>query len=120
MALSNGGVGGVIVNITSEAGRFGGDQISSYAASKGSLNALTIGLARELAQDGIRVNAVSPGLIDTESNFEPDPTIAADRASKLPMGRLGAPEEVANVVLWLLSESASYVSGAIIPVAGGR
>ncbi|KAF0118875.1 MAG: 3-oxoacyl-ACP reductase [Rhodospirillaceae bacterium] len=95
MALSRGGFGGAIVNVSSEAGRFGGNRISAYAASKGAVNALTVGLARELVADGIRLNAVSPSVIDTEPNFEPDPAKRQALEAGLPMGRMGRPYEVA-------------------------
>jgi NAD(P)-dependent dehydrogenase (short-subunit alcohol dehydrogenase family) len=118
MARSQGGRGGAIVNIGSEAGRFGGDRLAAYGAAKAGLHTLTLGLARELAGEGIRVNAVSPGLIDTESNRVPGQ--AGPTPASLPFGRLGRPEEVAEAVLWLLSDAAGYVSGAVLPVAGAR
>jgi NAD(P)-dependent dehydrogenase (short-subunit alcohol dehydrogenase family) len=114
ISLMKGRGGGSIVNVTSEAARFGGTNMAAYAASKAAMNTLTIALAREVAPYGIRVNAVSPGVIDTEMTRD------FSNMASLPMGRKGTPDEVANVVSWLCSPEASYVSGAIIPVAGGR
>jgi NAD(P)-dependent dehydrogenase (short-subunit alcohol dehydrogenase family) len=122
MSTRRGGAGGAIVNISSRAAHTGaaGEWVH-YAASKGAIDSFTIGLAREVATEGIRVNAVAPGLIDTElhaANGEPGrlrrlmPTI--------PMQRAGRPEEVAEAVLWLLSPAASYTTGAILEVGGGR
>lgn len=118
MARSRGGQGGAIVNVGSEAGRFGGDRLAAYAAAKAGLHTLTLGLARELAGEGIRVNAVSPGLIDTESNRVPGQ--ASGPSAALPFGRQGRPDEVAEAVMWLLSDAAGYVSGAVLPVSGAR
>jgi NAD(P)-dependent dehydrogenase (short-subunit alcohol dehydrogenase family) len=117
-----GGQGGAIVNISSLAARTGsaGEWVH-YAASKGAVNTFTIGLAREVANEGIRVNAIAPGLVDTglhAANGEPgriarlNPTI--------PMGRAGTAEEIAQGVLWLLSDAASYVTGTILEIGGGR
>ena len=122
MSTLHGGEGGAIVNVSSVAARLGAAHTwVDYAASKGAIDTLTIGLAMEVAREGIRVNAVRPGLIDTEIH---DVEGARDRltklAPKMPMQRAAAPEEVANAILWLLSDEASYVSGAIIDVAGGR
>lgn len=120
MALSRGGQGGVIVNVGSEAARFGGNRLSPYAAAKAGLHALTVGLARELGPEGIRVNAVSPGVITTDRlRTQPDEQRHALQAS-IPLGRTGSPEEVAEAILWLLSHAASYVTGAVITIAGGR
>lgn len=107
---------GSIVNVTSEAGQFGGNNLAHYAASKSAINAFTIGLAREVAPYNIRVNAVSPGVIDTGVHNE---RLIALKNS-LPMGRMGLPDEVAETILWLLSKESSYVSGTIVSVAGGR
>jgi NAD(P)-dependent dehydrogenase (short-subunit alcohol dehydrogenase family) len=112
------GAGGSIVNLSSAAARLGGaGRNVYYAASKGAINALTIGLAREVAAEGIRVNAVSPGVIDTESQ---DLGRVVEIAPTLPMRRAGQADEVANAVLWLASDEASYVTGAILDVSGAR
>lgn len=113
-------VGGAIVNVSSQAASFGGNRLTAYAASKSGVNALTVGLARELGPKGIRVNAVSPGIIDTDQQARIPDVKLSDLIATLPLGRLGNPAEVASVILWLLSDSASYVSGAIVPVSGGR
>jgi len=122
MSTKRGGSGGAIVNVSSIAARTGaaGEWVH-YAAAKGAIDTFTIGLAREVAAQGIRVNAVKPGLVDTEihaTNGEPGrlqrllPTI--------PLGRAGQPEEIAEAVLWLLSPAASYVTGSILEIGGGR
>lgn len=122
MSTRNGGRGGVIVNISSLAARTGGaGEWVPYAASKGAINSLTVGLAREVAAEGIRVNAVSPGLIETDlhaNNGAPDRV--ARMAPSIPMQRGGTPEEVAEAVRWLVSPAASYVTGTILEVGGGR
>ena len=120
MAYSNGGKGGSIVNISSQAAIQGGNLLSAYATSKAGVNTLTLAAARELASEGIRVNAVSPGVIETDqqANIPSDRRAALEHS--LPLGRMGQPEEVATTIVWLLSEEASYVTGAIIPVTGGR
>ena len=118
MSTTAGGRGGSIVNISSQVASFGGDRLHGYAASKGALASFTIGLARELAPQGIRVNAVSPGVVDAGV-----PLTLERRASletSLPMQRICRPEEVATVVMWLASPAASYVSGTIVPVHGAR
>ncbi len=111
---------GAIVNVSSEAATYGGRMIAAYAASKGALNSLTKGLARELAASHIRVNAVSPGVIDTRSPREETEGQMDGIVESIPFRRMGKPEEVAQVISWLLSDLASYVSGAIVPVAGAR
>jgi NAD(P)-dependent dehydrogenase (short-subunit alcohol dehydrogenase family) len=120
MSLSQGGAGGAIVNISSQAGQFGGNLISPYAASKAGLNAFTLGLARELASEGIRVNAVSPGVIDTGIHADAEPQRREAAVASIPMQRAGRPDEVAKAVLWLASEEASYITGTVLAVAGGR
>jgi NAD(P)-dependent dehydrogenase (short-subunit alcohol dehydrogenase family) len=122
MSTRHGGPGGAIVNISSRAAHTGGaGEWVHYAASKGAIDSFTIGLAREVATEGIRVNAVAPGLTDTDlhaANGEPGrlqrlmPTI--------PMNRAGLPDEIAEGVLWLMSPAASYVTGAILEIGGGR
>jgi NAD(P)-dependent dehydrogenase (short-subunit alcohol dehydrogenase family) len=122
LARSRGGPGGAIVNVSSIASRIGGGgEWVHYAASKGAIDTFTRGLATEVARDGIRVNAVSPGLIATsihETSSVPDRL--ATFAPSVPIGRAGTPEEVAETVLWLLSDASSYVTGAIVEVGGGR
>jgi NAD(P)-dependent dehydrogenase (short-subunit alcohol dehydrogenase family) len=117
MSTGRGGQGGSIVNVSSGAARHGSPGTSvCYGATKGALETLTTGLAQELAADGIRVNAVVPGLIETEM-ANPD---ALARASDLvPLGRSGKPAEIAEAIGWLVSENASYVSGATLRIAGG-
>jgi NAD(P)-dependent dehydrogenase (short-subunit alcohol dehydrogenase family) len=112
------GSGGAIVNISSGAAYIGGagDGVQ-YAVSKGAVNSFTIGLSQEVAGEGIRVNAVSPGLTRTDM---PDPAALERGPSIIPMGRVGDAEEIAEAVLWLLSDRASFVAGANIRVAGGR
>jgi NAD(P)-dependent dehydrogenase (short-subunit alcohol dehydrogenase family) len=120
MAHSAGGQGGAIINISSEAARFGGHQITAYAAAKAGLNALTLGAARELAVEGIRVNAVSPGVIATAPHDHLNPARREAILASIPLRRMGTPEEVAAAVLWLASPEASYITGAILPITGGR
>lgn len=122
MALSRGGAGGVIVNMSSVSARLGGlPRETQYAATKGAIDSYTIALAREVGSDGIRVNAIRPGLVETSIH---DAHGGADTlrllAPSIPLGRVGAPLEIAEAVLWLASDAASYVHGAIIDVSGGR
>lgn len=122
LSTKHGGAGGAIVNVSSGAARLGSPgEYVDYAASKGAIDTLTIGLAGEVAQEGIRVNAVRPGFIYTEmhaSGGEPD---RVDRVKAfVPMRRGGQPEEVARAILWLLSDSASFTTGAFIDVTGGK
>ena len=122
MALSKGGRGGAIVNLSSVAAKLGGPGAAvHYAASKGAIDSFTVGLGREVAKDGIRVNAVRPGLIDTDMNHQPsDPDRLERLGPTVPMGRVGQPEEVAEAIVWLLSEAASYVAGDVVTISGGR
>jgi len=120
MSLSNGGKGGAIVNISSQAAEFGGNGLSPYAASKAAINNFTIALSREVAIEGIRVNAVSPGIIETDQHDFSDELLFKNIKKEIPLGRLGKPQEVASAVVWLLSDKAAYVTGAVLPVAGGR
>jgi NAD(P)-dependent dehydrogenase (short-subunit alcohol dehydrogenase family) len=122
MATDRCGEGGAIVNISSRAAELGGaGEWIHYAASKGALDSLTIGAAKELAGRGIRVNAVSPGLIQTDLHARAGlPDRLARMVGGVPMGRVGSPEEVATAVLWLLSPEASYITGVIVPISGGR
>jgi NAD(P)-dependent dehydrogenase (short-subunit alcohol dehydrogenase family) len=122
MSTRHGGEGGGIVNVSSRASQIGspGEYID-YAASKGAVDSLTIGLAKEVAEEGIRVNAVRPGFIYTEMHASGGEPNRVDRVKAFaPMKRGGKPEEVASAILWLLSEEASYTTGAFIDVSGGR
>jgi NAD(P)-dependent dehydrogenase (short-subunit alcohol dehydrogenase family) len=122
MSTRQGGQGGAIVNISSAASRHGspGEYIH-YAASKGAIDTFTVGLAKEVADDGIRVNAIRPGLIDTEIHASSGiPDRVARITPTIPLKRIGRADEVAAAVLWLLSDAASYVTGAILDVSGGR
>jgi NAD(P)-dependent dehydrogenase (short-subunit alcohol dehydrogenase family) len=114
--------GGAVVNVSSRAsGLGGGGEWVHYAASKGALDSFTIGASREYAAKNIRVNAINPGLIDTEIHARAgDPGRVARMEGSIPLGRAGSAEEVARVALWLLSDEASYVTGALLPVSGGR
>ncbi|MGH1509115.1 SDR family oxidoreductase [Ralstonia solanacearum] len=122
LSTARGGAGGALVNVSSAAARLGSPhEYVDYAASKGAVDTMTLGLARELGREGVRVNAVRPGLIDTEihaSGGQPD------RAQRLgaatPMGRPGTADEVAETIVWLLSDAASYVTGALLDCSGGR
>jgi NAD(P)-dependent dehydrogenase (short-subunit alcohol dehydrogenase family) len=122
MSTRNGGAGGVIVNLSSVAARLGApNTYVDYAASKGAVDSFTVGLGHEVAGEGIRVAAIRPGLIDTEihaSGGEPDR--AHRLAHMVPMKRVGTAEEIANAIVWLMSDDASYVTSAILDVSGGR
>jgi NAD(P)-dependent dehydrogenase (short-subunit alcohol dehydrogenase family) len=120
MAKSRGGIGGDIINVSSQAGQFGGNSISPYAATKAAVNTFTVGLSREVGPEGIRVNAVSPGIIDTGQADMLDHKVKNNLKESIPLGRIGHPDDVAKVVHWLLSQEASYLTGVIVPVAGGR
>ena len=122
MSTQNGGSGGAIVNLSSAAARLGSpNEFVDYAASKGAIDAMTLGLAKEVASEGIRVNAVRPGLIITDihaSSGQPDRVERLQH--NVPMARGGTAEEVAEAIVWLMSDGASYVTGALLDVAGGR
>ena len=122
MARSRGGAGGAIVNISSVAAKLGGSgQYVDYAASKGAIDTFTVGLAKEVVEDDIRVYGVRPGIIDTEIHASGgQPHRVADLAPSLPMKRAGTGEEVARAILWLASSEASYSTGAILDVSGAR
>lgn len=122
MSTKHGGKGGGIVNVSSGASKLGGAGVYvDYAASKGAIDTFTIGLALEVAAEGIRVNAVRPGVIDTEIHDSTGETGRVARmASSLPMGRAGTADEVARAILWLLSDESSYSTGTTLTVSGGR
>ena len=121
-AAAGGGRGGVIVNLSSAAARLGAPgQYVDYAAAKGAIDVFTLGLAKEVAAEGVRVNAVRPGLIETEihaSGGQPDR--ARQLAPQVPMQRTGTAEEVAAAIVWLLSAESSYTTASTLDVAGGR
>ena len=122
MSTKRGGMGGAIVNTSSIAPRVGSpNEFVHYAASKGAVNAWTLGLAREVAGEGVRVNAVAPGMIETEIHASAG---APDRTARLgptvPIGRSGTPEEVAEAIVWLLSDAASYCAGSVLDIGAGR
>ena len=122
MSTKHGGTGGVIVNLGSAASKLGSPaQYVDYAASKGAIDTMTVGLALEVADEGVRVNGIRPGIIDTDihaSGGHPDRV--AQLRSKLSMKRAGTADEVAEAILWLLSDQSSYTTGAILDVSGGR
>jgi NAD(P)-dependent dehydrogenase (short-subunit alcohol dehydrogenase family) len=122
MSTRRGGQGGAIVNVSSIAARMGSPNVFvPYAASKGAIDSFTIGLAREVGPDGIRVNAVAPGMIDTEIH---EPLGGDERyppvIEQTPLRRVGTPDEVAQAILWLLSDAASFVTGTVVEIGGGR
>lgn len=122
MSTRHGGSGGAIVNVSSAAAKLGSpNEFIDYAASKGALDSMTIGLAKEVAREGIRVNAVRPGLIRTDIHASGGDPGRVDRMQTLvPMGRGGSAEEVAETILWLASDESSYVTGVLLDVSGGR
>ncbi|NMM90210.1 NAD(P)-dependent oxidoreductase [Rhodococcus sp. SRB_17] len=122
MGTGHGGAGGAIVNVSSAASRIGSPhQYVDYAASKGAIDTFTLGLAREVAAEGIRVNAVRPGLIDTEIHASGGlPERVRDLAHTVPMQRAGTAQEVAQAIVWLLSDAASYTTASLLDVSGGR
>lgn len=122
MSKRHGGQGGSIVNVSSVAARLGSpNEYVDYAASKGALDTFTVGLAKEVADDGIRVNAVRPGYIFTDFHaLSGDPERVSKLEPSIPMGRGGQAEEVAEAIIWLLSDKASYATGSFIDLGGGR
>lgn len=122
MSTNRGGKGGSIVNVSSGAARWGSpDEYIDYAASKGAVDSMTVGLSKEVAAEGIRVNAVRPGLVITDIHAAGgEPGRVERMKGSVPLGRGGMPEEVAHAILWLLSDEASFVTGAFIDVSGGR
>ncbi|MEO6549288.1 MAG: SDR family oxidoreductase [Ferruginibacter sp.] len=122
MSVKNGGKGGSIVNISSMAAQHGSPfEYVDYASTKGAIDTMTIGLSKEVADDKIRVNAVRPGIIETNIHGKAGEPNRVERMKELiPMKRGGQPEEVAKTILWLLSDDASYITGAIVNVSGGR
>jgi NAD(P)-dependent dehydrogenase (short-subunit alcohol dehydrogenase family) len=112
--------GGSIVNVSSEAAKFGGNRMSHYAASKAAISTFTVGFSREVAPFNIRVNAVSPAVIDTDLHLGATPERLQALTSSLPMKRMGSPMEVAETIVWLLSDKSSYLSGSIVPITGAR
>lgn len=122
LSTRHGGHGGAIVNVSSVAARLGSPgQYVDYAAAKGAIDTFTLGLAREVAAEGIRVNAVRPGIIETDIHASGgQPERVAQLAPQLPMQRAGSAEEVASAIVWLLSDAASYTTGAVLDVSGGR
>ena len=122
MSTRHGGSGGSIVNVSSVAARLGGaGEYVDYAASKGAIDTFTVGLAKELGAEGIRVNAVRPGVIRTEIHLTSgDPGRVERIGATAPLARAGEPDEIARTIVWLASEEASYITGALLDVAGGR
>ena len=122
MSTAHGGSGGSIVNVSSIASRIGGaGEWVHYAASKGAVDSFTLGLAREVATEGVRVNAVSPGIVETDLHAKAGAPDRLERmAPGIPMKRPGTPEEVAQTILWLLSDAPAYITGSILEIGGGR
>ncbi len=122
MSLRHGGRGGNIVNVSSTATRLGSpNDWVDYAASKAAIDVFTQGLAREVGEEGIRVNAVAPGLTDTELHSRAGaPDRLAHHMSQVPMKRAATPQEVAETILWIIAEAPAYITGAILPISGGR
>ena len=122
MSTRHGGTGGTIVNLSSVAARLGApSQYVDYAAAKGAIDSFTVGLAKEVAAEGIRVNAVRPGIIDTDIHASGGlPDRAREMAPQVPMQRPGSAEEVARSILWLMSPESSYTTGTVLDVTGGR
>lgn len=120
MSTRHGGSGGCIVNVSSGAARTGSPGVwIHYAATKGALDTMTLGLAREVGAEGIRVNGVRPGITNTDIHAGRPPGQLAQMAKAVPLGRIGEPEEIAHAILWFASEEASYVTGALVDAGGG-
>ena len=122
LAHSRGGRGGSLVLVSSAAARLGSPhEYVDYAASKGAVESLGVGLAKELAHDGVRVNVVRPGIIETDiHSASGDPDRASRLAPSIPLGRAGTADEVAAAILWLLGDASSYTTGSVVEVTGGR
>ncbi|MEM9434475.1 MAG: SDR family oxidoreductase [Pseudomonadota bacterium] len=122
MSTAHGGTGGAIVNLSSAAAKLGAaGQYVDYAATKGAIEVLNLGLSQEVANEGVRVNAIRPGIIETDIHAKGGlPNRAAEMAPMVPMKRSGSAEEVAEAILWLLSDASSYVTGTVMDVTGGR
>ncbi len=122
LSTASGGAGGAIVNVSSIAAVLGGPtEYIDYAASKGAVDSITVGLAKEVATQGVRVNAVRPGIVDTDIHaLGGEPGRASRLATQVPMQRPGKAEEIAEAIVWLLDDAASYVTGALLNVSGGR
>lgn len=120
MSTRRGGRGGAIVNVSSGASQLGSPGVwVHYAATKGAMDSMTLGLSKEVAPDGIRVNAVRPGVIDTEVHSQRSPEQLRRMVDAIPLGRMGTAEEIAQAIVWLASEDASYVTGCLLDARGG-